>query len=73
MLLYKIMKAMSTKNELFFNVYQNCSVLCLFPLIFILSSNKHCSNRQENDLMNRGKGVDELMVVKFMKVNLVQN
>ena len=66
------MKAMSTKNELFFNVYQNCSVLCLFPLIFLFSLNKHCSNRPENDLINRGKGVDELMVVKFMKVNVVQ-
>lgn len=66
------MKAMSTKNELFFNVYQNCSVLYIFFMIFLLSSNKHCSNRQENDLMNRGKGVDELMVVQFMKVNVLQ-
>ena len=66
------MEAMSTINELFFNVYQNCSVLYVFFIIFLFSSNKHCSNRPENDLMNRGKGVDELMVVKFMKVNVVQ-
>lgn len=45
--------------------------MCFFA-DFLLTSNNHCSNRQENDLMNRGKGVDELMVVKFMKVTVLQ-